>query len=339
MPRPVRRLVIAPLVLAGELVALAASPVLAALAAVLSPLFGGRRPLRLLAILLVYISRHLAGLAACGGLWAAGRVRGRRLLDAHYRVLRWFVGGIARAALRVGRTRVEVHGSKAEAALRMGERPVIVLSMHSGEGDSLLVLDHLLSRYGRRPRVVMHEALRLDPLIAVLGDRLPNRFVDPRGGDTETEIAAMSGGLGPRDAVLIFPEGGNFSARRRRASIRRLERRGHPEEAASARAMRHVAAPRPGGALAAIAAAPQADVVFVAHQGFPDSMREAWRTLPDPKVVTVALWLVPAAAIPADEQARIDWLFDWWQTLDDWVGQRRAQAATPAPRGGSTYDE
>ncbi|WP_028061847.1 1-acyl-sn-glycerol-3-phosphate acyltransferase [Candidatus Solirubrobacter pratensis] len=326
--RLVRRRVIAPLVLVGELVTLAASPVLAAVAAILSPLFGGRRPLRLLAFLLVYVSRHLAGLAACGGLWAAGRVRGRRLLGAHYRVLRWFVGGIARAALRAGRTRVEVHGPEAEAALRAGERPVIVLSMHSGEGDSLLVLDHLLSRYGRRPRVVMHETLRLDPLIAVLGRRLPNRFVDPRGGETETEIAAMSGGLGPRDAVLIFPEGGNFSARRRRESIERLERRGHFEEAASARAMRHVAAPRPGGALAAIAAAPQADVVFVAHQGFPQSLRETWRTLPDAKVVTVALWLVPAAAIPVDEQARIDWLFDWWRTLDEWVGKRPVGVAT-----------
>jgi 1-acyl-sn-glycerol-3-phosphate acyltransferase len=182
------------------------------------------------------------------------------------------------------------------------------------------VLDHLLSRYGRHPRVVMHEALRLDPLIAVLGDRLPNRFIDPRGGDIEREIAEMSRGLGPRDAVLIFPEGGNFSARRRKASIERLERRGHTEEAAWARAMTHVAAPRPGGALAAIAAAPGADVVFVAHHGFPRGVRETWRTLPDPKRITVAMWLAPAADIPPGEQARIDWLFGWWRTLDDWVG-------------------
>jgi 1-acyl-sn-glycerol-3-phosphate acyltransferase len=327
IPAAVRRLVVAPLLLAAELAALVGSPVLAAVAAVLSPLLGGRRPIRLLAILLAYVSRHLAGLAACGGLWAAGRARGRPLVGAHYGVERWFIGGIARTALRAGRTRVVVDGAAAEAVLRAGERPVIVLSMHSGEGDSLLVLDHLLSRYARRPRVVMHEALRVDPLISVLGDRLPNRFVDPRGGDIEQEIAAMSGGLGPRDAVLIFPEGGNFSAKRRQASIDRLERRGHAEEAAWARAMRHVAAPRPGGALAAIAAAPRADVVFVAHDGFPRSLGEAWRTLPDAKLVEVALWLVPAAEIPADDQARIDWLFGWWRTLDDWVGDRRGPVA------------
>ena len=44
----------------------------------------------------------------------------------------------------------------------------------------------------------MHEALALDPLIDVLGRRLPNRFVDPRGGDIEVEIAAMSRDLGPQ---------------------------------------------------------------------------------------------------------------------------------------------
>jgi hypothetical protein len=36
------------------------------------------------------------------------------------------------------------------------------------------------------------------------------------------------------------------------------------------------------------------------------------------------MWLAPAATIPADEQARIDWLFGWWRTLDDWVGSRPA---------------
>jgi 1-acyl-sn-glycerol-3-phosphate acyltransferase len=228
-------------------------------------------------------------------------------------------------ALRAARVRVIVSGAAAEEALRARRRPIIVLSLHSGAGDSLLVLHHLLCRYRRRPRIVMHEALRLDPLIAVLGSRLPNSFVDPRGGDTEIEIAAMSRDLAAADAVLVFPEGGNFSARRRKASIERLERRGHAEEAAWARSMRHVSAPRPGGALAAIAAAPHADVVFLAHHGIPPSMLDAWRSLPTPKTIEVALWLAPAATIPTDADARIDWLFDWWETLDAWVADRKAR--------------
>ena len=172
---------------------------------------------------------------------------------------------LVRAVLRVARVRVTVHGSElAEAALSASERPVVVLSIHSGEGDSLLVLDHLLRRHRRRPRIVMHEALALDPFIDVIGRRLPNRFVDPRGGDTEVEIAAMSRDLGGGDAVLIFPEGGNFTIERRLRGIERLVQRGHHEEAGGCRrcARRRRA---PGGALAALEAAPDADVVFFAH--------------------------------------------------------------------------
>jgi 1-acyl-sn-glycerol-3-phosphate acyltransferase len=321
VPHPVvRRLVIAPLVLAAELLLIVASPVLAAVSALLSLLFGGRRPLRVLALALAWSAVHVASVGACLLLWAARGGHG-----PYYAVMRWFVGGIARTALRVGRVRLTVSDSEAaEAVLSAGERPVVVLSIHSGEGDSLLVLDQLLRRHGRRPRIVMHEALAIDPLIDMLGRRLPNRFVDPRGGDIEVEIAAMSRGLGRRDAVLIFPEGGNFTPERRLRSIERLEQRGHLEEAEAARSIRYLSAPRPGGALAALQSAPEADVIFMAHYGFPDSMGEAWRELPDVTPIELTLWHVPAEEIPAGQEERIDWLFGWWRTLDDWVAERRA---------------
>jgi len=321
VPSPlVRRVAVAPLVLAAELALIAAAPALAAIAAALSPLFGGCRPVRALAIVLAYATGHVAAVAGCAALWAAG-LAGRH--GPHYAILRWWVGGMARTALRVARVRVTIHGSElAEAALSAPERPVVVLSIHSGEGDSLLVLDHLLRRHRRRPRIVMHEALALDPLIDMIGKRLPNRFVDPRGGNTEVEIAAMSRELGARDAVLIFPEGGNFTAERRRRSIERLEQRGHAEEAEWARAMRHLSAPRPGGALAALESAPDADVVFIAHHGFPDSMRDAWRELSEPTTVQVEMWLVRSDELPEGQDQRIDWLFEWWLRLDRWVARR-----------------
>ena len=154
-------------------------------------------------IALAFAARHFAATIACLGLWLRQRLRAHGRIPsamqrAHYAVLRWFVGGVYRASLRVARVEVRVDESDARRGgrCRRRGRPVVVLSRHAGEGDSLLVLHHLLCRHGRRPRVVMHEALRLDPLIDVLGRRLPNRFVDPRGGDTEVEIAAMT--RGPR---------------------------------------------------------------------------------------------------------------------------------------------
>jgi 1-acyl-sn-glycerol-3-phosphate acyltransferase len=319
-PPLVRRWLIAPLVLGAELLLILASPVLAAASALLSLVFGGRRPVRVLTLALTWAAAHVTGVVACLLLWAGGRGQ-----TQHYAVMRGFVGRIASTALRVARVQVTITDSeRAEAVLSAHERPVVVLSIHSGEGDSLLVLDHLLRRHHRRPRIVMHEALAMDPLIDVLGRRLPNRFVDPRGGDIEVEIAAMSRDLGPCDAVLIFPEGGNFTAERRMKGIERLLRRGHKAQAEQAEAIENLSAPRPGGALAALESAPDADVIFMAHFGFPDSMGEAWRELPHVTPIELQLWHVPAEDLPAGTEARIDWLFAWWRTLDEWVAERRA---------------
>jgi 1-acyl-sn-glycerol-3-phosphate acyltransferase len=327
VPFLVRRLVIAPLVLAVEASLVVASPVLALIAALLAPVAAGSRVVRTAAIMVDYSFRHLVCTAACGGLWIAGgfgrRMDSPRMRRAHYALVRWFVGGVHRTMTRLMRADVQVTDS-AEATRALSSRcgPVIVLSRHAGEGDSLLVLHELLVRHRRRPRVVLHEALRLEPLIDILGNRLPNRFVDPRGGDTEREIAALAADLGAQDALLIFPEGGNFTPSRRRRAIDRLRRAGHAEEAGWASAMRHVSAPRPGGTLAAIAAAPRADVVFIGHAGAPAGVGQLWRGMATGQRVQMRLWLVRAAEIPAGHEERIDWLFGWWRTIDAWVDER-----------------
>ena len=38
--------------------------------------------------------------------------------------------------------------------------PLLVLARHAGPGDSFALVDLLLSRYGRRPRIVLKEDLR-----------------------------------------------------------------------------------------------------------------------------------------------------------------------------------
>ena len=326
-PLAVRRLLLAPLIVVLELVLVLASPLVLVAAVLLSPAFGGWRPVRMAVIVLSFVLRHLAACAACARLClAAGLRRGahrERLEPALYGVLRSFVGGVYRTIVRAARVEVRMRDSaSAEELVSSSRRPAVVLSRHAGEGDTLLVIHHLLCRYERRPRIVMHERLRLDPLIDVLGTRLPNRFVDPRGGDTEVEIAALARDMDERSALLIFPEGGNATPRLRRRAIERLERAGHREEAEWARSMRHMSAPRPGGALAAIEAAPDPLVVFLAHAGFPASPAEVWRLLPHPQTVEVRLWAVPAEQVPADSDERIDWLFAWWRTLDDWVSER-----------------
>ncbi|HVL95783.1 MAG TPA: 1-acyl-sn-glycerol-3-phosphate acyltransferase [Solirubrobacteraceae bacterium] len=320
-PKPVRRLVLAPLVAALDLAILVVSPLLLLVAIILGPLLGGTRPARAVLIVVIFAARHLEALLALLALWLR-RLPDDRARDEHYRVMRRFVTAVVGSIMRIAR--VEALHVDSDAALRAlkGDRPVVLLSRHAGEGDTLLVIHELLCRHDRRPRVVMHEALRLDPLIDTLGTRVPNRFVDPRGGDTEVEIAALAGDLDARSALVIFPEGANFTPERRRRAIERLARRGHARQAAAAEAMQHVSAPRPGGALAAIEAAEAPDVVVMGHVGFPAGLGEVWRLLPKRQTIEIKLWHEPAEAIPGGEQERIDWLFDRWRRLDDWVRER-----------------
>jgi 1-acyl-sn-glycerol-3-phosphate acyltransferase len=327
-PLLVRRLLLAPLVFVLELAFVAVSPLLAVVAALLAPVVGSRA-LRLLAIAAGYAARHAGGLLACLVLWVASgfgaRSRAPRFQRAYYELMRWFVGGVYRSIARWARVEVRIDGSEAAlAALSQGGGPAIVLSRHAGEGDSLLVLHELLCRHRRRPHLVLHEALRLDPLIDVLGHRLPNRFVDPRGGDTEVEIAAMTEEAGEDGAVLIFPEGANLTPERRRRAIERLEEAGHEQQAAWAAEMRHVLPPRPGGALASMRAAPHARVFVIGHVGAPVGFAELWRRLPARQTIELRVWVAENA--PDDHHERIDWLFAVWRGLDDWVETRQPHA-------------
>ena len=91
--------------------------------------------------------------------------------------------------------------------------------------------------------------------------------------------------------------------------------------------MTHVLAPRPGGFLAALDAAPDADVVMVAHTGLDHmlTVRDVWRELPMDKVIVMRWWQVPREEIPAEREAQIEWLFGWWETIDSWIAQNRPQ--------------
>src|SRR6266536_208752 len=260
-------------------------------------------------------------LAAAVSPWLPGRSRALRLL--------WF--GLAWRVLE----------SAALAA-----RPVIVLSRHAGPGDSFLLVHRLLTDYRRRPRVVLKALLQLDPGLDVVINRLPHAFVSPRrGGEGRVtrEIERLAASLGPTGALVVFPEGGNFTQRRRLRAIERLERRQLAEQAARARAMKHLLAPRTGATVAALAAAPGADVVFVAHTGLEDlvTVGDIWRSLPMEQVLKARWWRVPATEVPHGREAQVRWLYDWWARIDEWVAENRP---VPLPRtraglgGGRTSD-
>jgi 1-acyl-sn-glycerol-3-phosphate acyltransferase len=335
----VRRLVLTPLLLVVAVALIFGLPLLVILAAAASPLLPGRwRALRLLWFGLVWVALESVALFACLALWVAsgfgGRLRSEPYQDRHYAIMRWFLATLFDVATRAFRLRIEVEEPELtpqEARARL-TRPVIVLSRHAGPGDSFLLVHHLLSRYWRRPRIVMKAALQYDPGLDVVINRLPNAFVSARRGADNAIIQAierLASDLGPTGALVIFPEGGNFTPRRRLRAIRLLEERQLDEEASRARAMAHLLPPRPGGALAAIGAAPTADVIFVAHTGLEDviTLGDVWRSLPMEQVLKARWWRVPAAEVPrGDREAQVRWLYEWWERIDAWIGENRPAA-------------
>ena len=349
-PRVLRRLVFGPLVLVFTLGAIVVSPLLFLIGLIATPSrTGRRRTLRLLWFGLSWLVMESLALVVCLGLWIAsgfgGRLRTEASMDRHYGLVRWFLSTLYNRAVTVFRLRVEISepaATEEEMAARL-TRPIIVLSRHAGPGDSFLLVHQLLARYRRKPRIVMKAALQFDPSIDVVINRLPHAFVrpqrsvptqrsepaQPEPSDSDShviqEIRRLASGLGPTGALVIFPEGGNFTPNRWRRGIRRLEEARRFQEAGRARRMENLLPPRSGGAFAAIDAAPTADVIFVAHTGLDDliTVGDVWRALPMEQVIVAKWWRVPAAEVPREREEVVRWLFDWWERIDAWIEANR----------------
>jgi 1-acyl-sn-glycerol-3-phosphate acyltransferase len=302
------------------------------------------RALRLLYFALIWLAAETLALVTCLGLWVAsgfgGRLRTEPYQSRHYAIMRRFLDSVYRGATSTFRVRVEVEEpelTETELAARLA-RPVIVLSRHAGPGDSFLLVRQLLSVYGRRPRVVMKATLQLDPGLDVVANRLPNVFIAHHKTGERLfieQIERLASGLDQAGALVIFPEGGNWTPGRWQRGVRRLEQLGRSDLAARAKDMPNVLAPRTGGAFAAIAACPEADVIFVAHAGLDRlvSVRDIWRSLPMDQVIRAKWWRIEVGEVPrdADHETQTRWLYDWWERIDAWISANRPDGDGQAP--------
>ncbi|MEV1146605.1 1-acyl-sn-glycerol-3-phosphate acyltransferase [Micromonospora sp. NPDC049799] len=330
-PRWLRRLLLAPGVVLLAVTVVTTVPVWALLALAASPFVPGRlRPLRVVWVGAVYLIWDAAALLALFALWVGSgfgwRVRAPAFQRAHYVLAGWFLRVLFWQARWTLRLSIDVVGTDPDTALP--GRPELVLCRHAGPGDSFILIHALVNWFRREPRIVLKDSLQWDPAIDVLLNRLPTRFLAPgpdgRGSATE-QIGHLATGLDDDDAFVIFPEGGNFTPKRRLRAIARLRSLGLERMALRAERMQHVLAPQPGGLLAALDAAPDAGVVFVAHTGLDRllTVADVWRELPMDKRIIMRFWSVPPENVPTGRQERIDWLFDWWSRIDEWIAANR----------------
>jgi hypothetical protein len=83
--------------------------------------------------------------------------------------------------------------------------------------------------------------------------------------------------------------------------------------------------------IAALDAAPEADVLLVAHTGLDHllTVGDVWRELPMDKRIIMQFWQVPPEEIPTGRDERIDWLFEWWERIDTWIEENRPEEIAP----------
>ena len=294
----------------------------------------------------LYLVLNAGLLMGCAALWVAhpvaGRRDGQRWQQAHTALLRWVLSRLRRAAGPLLGFRVLLE--EPPGAVRMDPGPLLILARHAGPGDSFTLVDLLLSRYHRTPRIVLKDTLQWDPGLDVILNRLGACFLPPSAGAGEAlpeRLADLARDLHSGDAMLIFPEGGNWTPHRYQRAIARLRRRAYRPGAASRRAAvdRQAAAdaeqnpnvlpPHPGGVLAALTARPDLGIVVIAHTGLDDLVTpgQVWQALPlHERPMTIRWWYVPPGTVPSDPAGQYQWLRVQWALVDSWIGARKAQS-------------
>jgi 1-acyl-sn-glycerol-3-phosphate acyltransferase len=340
--RLLQRLVVAPALIVLTVLLVTTVPLWLLVAALLSPIVPGRlRPLRLLWLLVLHLVLESIILVELFGLWIASGfgyfIRRPFFERIHYDIAQTYLVIFFREARRVLRLKILTEGPAPDAH---PGHPLLVCSRHAGPGDSFTLMYALMHWYDREPRVVLKDTMAWDPAIGVILNRLPSRFISPNpkaradGDSVEEQIADLARNLDENDAFVIFPEGGNFTPQRRERAIAKLRRLGLEKMARRAEEMQNVLAPRPGGFIAALDAAPEADVVMVAHTGLDHMLTvgDLWRELPMDKQIVMRWWRVPRNEIPDGRDDRIDWLFSWWEDIDRWIDEHRPADLPPRRR-------
>jgi 1-acyl-sn-glycerol-3-phosphate acyltransferase len=280
--------------------------------------------LRSACLVAVYLTCEVIGIAISGGLWAWNAIRPidpDRWTDLHFRLEAWWATTLLRSVVWLYGLRLEVEDAD-DAELARG--PYILLLRHASSGDTLLASAVISSPYGMRLRYVLKQEHLWDPCLDIVGHRVPNIFVDRESDDPSQEVRrvmTLGRDLGPKDGVLIYPEGTRFSPTKRARVLDRLRESGDSKMLDYASGLTSVLPPRPGGTLGVLEAAPEADVVVCSHTGFEGaaSLADIWKGALIHQRIRIQFRRIPRSQIPSDPASQKTWLLEQWQRVDAWV--------------------
>ncbi len=302
-----RRAITVPLATIVMMLVLALGPLLLAGTGVAAMVLRSSRPPRTVALTMAYAAIELRTLlqVLCGNR-DSDRMMHDFLVSAHA------------AVRRILDVEVALEPGSTEPETIPRDEPLIVLSRHCGPGDSVLVAWLLAVEYRLQVRVVLKAVLRCEPLLDLAGGWGCLCFLS-RGDRARRQIRSLAGSLAGGQAMLLFPEGANFSWPRWRDAINRLHTTGGVRAARDALRRSHTLPPRSGGAAAAVTGAPNANVLVLAHNGFcADGRARPWWQVPVHRQLLIRTAVVPAAEVPSAKELE-PWLEQMWARVDSWV--------------------
>jgi len=333
-PRWLRRLILWPLPVIGGVFYAVSAPLWFLAAILLSyKLPGQMRLARSLGLATVYLAVEVLIIVSCFALWIGSgfgwRIKSERFIYLHYSLLRLSLAILVGTGRRLFALNIAVASKGIPASTEADGAPLIVMSRHAGPADSILLMHEVMNWHGRRPRIVMSDLLQFDPAFDILLNRLPNRFISTNGFASVKAISELAKGMTNADALVIFPEGGNFTEGKRVKMIERLRVGGFEAAAKRAQELRNVLPPRPAGSLAALGAAPHADAVFVAHTGIDKiaGVGDLWTALPDNKTLHIQWRVVKAKDLPKDALDQRELLYLAWEEIDRWIARHKDASA------------
>jgi 1-acyl-sn-glycerol-3-phosphate acyltransferase len=267
---------------------------------------------RLLAFAVCWTWLETVGVTAAALLWLTGQRRNQRL---HFGLQRWWAARLMGALQVTTGIRVD-----AADATSLAPGPAIMLCRHASLADSLLSAWVVTSTARMNPRYVLKKELLADPCLDVVGNRLPNYFLDRQAPDSTTELAALrtlAAGLTDDQVAIIFPEGTRSSATKRARALEKIRER-DPDRADRLAGMQHLLPPRPAGSQALLEGRPDVDVIIAWHIGFDglDTFGRILRYLAHrPRTVQFHARRVARKDVP-EGAAFTQWLDDQWLQSD-----------------------
>ena len=280
---------------------------------------------RLLAFAVCWTWLETVGVVAALLLWLTGQRRNQRM---HFRLQRWWASRLMGALQMTTGIRVD-----AADASSLSPGPAIMLCRHASLADSLLSAWVVTSKARMNPRYVLKKELLADPCLDVVGNRLPNYFLDRQASDSTAELTALrelAAGLTDDQVAIIFPEGTRSSQKKRERALEKIREK-DPARAERLVGMHHLLPPRPAGSQALLDGHATADVIVAWHVGFDglDTFGGILRYLARrPRTVQFHARRIARADVP-DGVAFTRWLDEQWLQSDSAVHALLHPEGTP----------